>query len=153
MGDPTPDSWHPDSWYPDACHTGLQGSVNPYTRHVLRQSGRPELTALVAAWDAVEALVIRVYRGGSAGPGDETEYRRLQSALRIELGLWRDELTPLWRSATIGGKPAEYDPFDAVLGRASAAAFVADWAAMQTLPAARQALNSLILQSSAEGES
>lgn len=124
--------------------------MNPYTRHVLRQSGRPEMTALVEAWDAVEALVIRVYRGSSAGPGDEAEYRRLQSALRIELARWRDDLAPLWRSATMGGQPAEHDPFDAVLGRACAAAFVADWAAMQTLPAARQALNSLILQSSAE---
>ena len=124
--------------------------MNPYTRHVLRRSGRPELTALVEAWDAVEALVIRVYRRGSAGPGDETEYRRLQRAVRMELGVWRDGLSPLWRSATIGGKPAEHDPFDAVLGRPSAAAFVADWAAMQTLPAARQALNSLILQSHGE---
>ena len=124
--------------------------MNPYTQHLLKQRDRPNLTALVEAWDAVEALVIRVYRGGSAGPGDETEYRRLQSAVRIQLGPWRDDLAPLWRSATIGGKPAEHDPFDAVLGRPSAAAFVADWAAMQTLPAARQALNSLIVQSPAE---
>lgn len=120
--------------------------MNPFTRHLLRQSARPDLAALAEAWDAVEALVVRVYRGGSAGPGDETEYRKLQSALRIELARWRGELGPLWRSATIGGTPAEHDPFDVVLDRPSAAAFVDDWPAMQTLPAARQALNSLILQ-------
>lgn len=120
--------------------------MNPYTRHLLSQSTRPDLAALAEAWDAVEALVVRVYRGGSAGPGDETEYRQLQSALRIELTRWRGELAPWWRSATIGGKPAEHDPFDAVLDRPCAAAFVDDWPAMQTLPAARQALNSLILQ-------
>ncbi len=35
----------------------------------------------------------------------------------------------------------DVDPFEAVLDRRSAAAFVGDWAGMQTLPTARQAIN------------
>lgn len=121
--------------------------MNPYTRHLLRQAHRPDLAALVEAWDALEALVVRVYRGATVGPDDETDFSELRDALQGELARRRSELTPLWRSATVGGKAAPLDPFESILNRASAAAFIGDWAAMQTLPAARQALNSAILQS------
>lgn len=118
--------------------------MNPYTRHLLKTSGRAELRSLVEAWDALESLVIRIYRAGDAGPEEETEFQALRRLLARELGIWGVALEPLWPGATIGGKPADQNPFEAVLARPKASAFVGDWTVMQTLPAARQALNSLL---------
>jgi len=120
--------------------------MNPFTRHLLESSHRPELGPLVAAWDAMESMVIRIYRAGVAGPEDETEYLALQQALRRHLAVWGAALEGLWRAATVAGQPAERNPFEEILGRPTASAFVGDWGAMQTLPAARQALNSFLQQ-------
>ncbi|MEX0788125.1 MAG: hypothetical protein WD040_04935 [Anaerolineales bacterium] len=118
--------------------------MNPFTRHLLETSGRPELGPFVEAWDAMESLVIRIYRTGAAGPEDETEYAALQLVLARHLGVWGAALETLWPVATIAGRPAESNPFEEILRRPAASAFVGDWGAMQTLPAARQAMNSLL---------
>jgi len=120
--------------------------MNPFTRHLLERSGRPELEPFVEAWDAMESMVIRIYRAGVAGPEDETEYFALQRVLRRHLGVWGAALEGLWRAATVAGQPAERNPFEEILGRPTASAFVGDWGAMQTLPAARQSLNSFLQQ-------
>jgi hypothetical protein len=158
--------------------------MNPFTRHLLDGSGRPELGPFVQAWDAMESMVIRIYRAGAAGPGDETQYNALKQVLTGQLGVWGAPLETLWRAAAVAGqrdrpgarsgppivpgrerpivpglerpdrargeyglwvgRPAERNPFEEILGRPTASAFVGDWGAMQTLPAARQALNSLL---------
>lgn len=120
--------------------------MNPYTRHLLETSGRLELRSLVEAWDALEALVIRIYRASDAGPEEETEFQVLRHLLARELAIWGASLEPLWPGATIAGQPAERNPFEEILTRPTASAFVRDWGAMQTLPAARQALNSFLQQ-------
>lgn len=125
--------------------------MNPFTRHLLERSGRPELGPFVEAWDAMESMVIRVYRGGAAGPEDETEYYALRQGLRRHLEVWGAALEGLWPAATVAGQPAERNPFEEILGRPAASAFVGDWGAMQTLPAARQALNSFLQQGSDPG--
>jgi hypothetical protein len=51
----------------------------------------------------------------------------------------------LWRQTSRGGKPCEDDPFAFLLTPESAAGFVGSWAHMQALPAAREALNRLVL--------
>lgn len=118
--------------------------MNPFTRHLLESSGRPELGPLVEAWDALESLVIRVYRAGATGPEEETEYYALKHVLKRHLGVWGATLETTWPAATVAGRPAGRNPFEEILGRPSASAFVGDWGAMQTLPAAREALNSFL---------
>ena len=125
--------------------------MNPFTRHLLESSGRPEFGPLVEAWDAMESLVIRIYRAGEVGPEDETEYSALQQVVKRHLGVWGAALETTWPGATVAGQPAERNPFEEILERPSAAAFVGDWGAMQTLPAARQALNSLLQQGADPG--
>jgi hypothetical protein len=123
--------------------------VNPFTRYLLNQTGRPEAQVFVQAWDAVEALIIRVYRARSATPGDEPEWRELRLRLRREYPRWRPRLTPFWQGASPGGTRMSRDPFEWLLKHGRAGDFVDNWTAMQTLPAARQALNTW-LQASPE---
>jgi hypothetical protein len=99
----------------------------------------------------MESMVIRIYRAGAAAPEDETEYYALQQVLKRHLGVWGAALETTWPGTTVAGqrdrpvgRPAERNPFEEILERPTAAAFAGDWGAMQTLPAARQALNSLL---------
>ena len=68
--------------------------MNPFTRHLLEQSGRADLEPLAMAWDGLEALVIRVYRAAAAGPPDEAAFAALRSAVRQHLDLWAGALEP-----------------------------------------------------------
>jgi hypothetical protein len=78
------------------------------------------------------------------GPEDETGYHALQQVLKRHLEVWGAALETTLPAATIAGQSAEHNPFEEILGRPTASAFVGDWTAMQMLPAARQALNSLL---------
>ena len=120
--------------------------MNLFT-HFLRQwLHEPELEQLVEHWDALEALVIRVYKGGEATAADEAEYQALRSWMQANYLAWQEQLQPHWRRARVGGELATNDPFLRLSAPNSAAAFVGDWEAMQHLPAAREALNALVLQ-------
>jgi len=119
--------------------------VNPFTASLLARIPDPPLAAFVEAWDALEALIARVYRAGAATAGDETEHRRLRAWLAVHYPERRDALAAYWPLARIGRQPARADPFAALLAAESAAGFVDNWAAMQTLPAAREALNRLLV--------
>jgi hypothetical protein len=124
----------------------ISGVPNPFTKAIAAALRQRKLASFITHWDAVEALVIRVYRGKAATDADVAEY----AALKLRAGeaylALRTSLDPLWRQANVGGAAAAEDPFDALLSRPSATAFVNDWAAMQALPAAREALNRLVLE-------
>lgn len=120
--------------------------MNLFTRFLRQWLHDPDLEQLVEHWDALEALVIRVYKGGKATEADEAEYQTLRSWLEANYPAWQKQLHSHWRRARVGGKPAATDPFLRLFTPPSAAAFVGDWEAMQHLPAAREALNALVLQ-------
>lgn len=119
--------------------------MNPFTRYLL--GGRREermLQAFIEHWDALEALVIRVFRGKEATDDDESAYRELRPWLVENYPAWQEKWRPLWQEALVGGLPTQQDPFQRLLSAEKAADFVGDWQAMQNLPAAREAINKYI---------
>jgi hypothetical protein len=120
--------------------------MNPFTRSLLGQIQDEELAAFVRRWDALEALVIRVYKVGEAGEADLAEHSRLRLVLLEAYPGWRPALDPHWRRARLAGELAREDPFAFLLAVPQAAGFIQNWTAMQTLPAAREALNGYLLE-------
>ena len=114
---------------------------NPVTRSLLQRLNDPQLSEFVARWDALEALVIRAFRGQVVTPGDEAEHNRVRTWLAQAYPRWQMALQPHWQQATIAGRAVSKDPFAHILAIERARDFVGDWSAMQTLPAAREALN------------
>jgi hypothetical protein len=120
--------------------------MNPFTRFLSRRLGQgDDLLAFIERWDALERLVIRVYKGRAASAADETEYGELRDWLRSRYAALAPSLLPYWQDALVGGQQPASDPFASLLLAESAQALVGDWQAMQRLPAAREALNRLIL--------
>ncbi len=99
----------------------------------------------IAHWDAMEALVIRVYKAKGAAPQDEAEYARLRPWLHKSYPRWEEAFSPYWRKAMQAGALATQDPFARLLAAREAGDFAGDWSAMQTLPAAREAINQYLL--------
>lgn len=118
---------------------------NPFTRFLSRQVQDRRLLQFVAWWDRLEALVIAVYRANQAGEADEREWAEIRAALVSLYPGMAGVLQPFWQQAQVSGQPADQDPFAHLLTAPQAAAFVGNWDAMQRLPAAREALNHLIL--------
>jgi hypothetical protein len=119
--------------------------MNPFTRFLMGQRDDRPLNQFVAAWDDLEALVIRVFKGKRATAADATQFARLQADLQEQYPQWRAALAPLWAATLVGGAPPTADPFTDLLATPTAADFVDNWGAMQRLPAAREALNKLVL--------
>lgn len=90
--------------------------------------------------------MIRVYRNAAATEADDAEFGELKRWLCEHYAEWQTRLEPHWRSALRGGQPSQDDPFVFLLAPECAAAFCGSWAHMQALPAAREALNRLILE-------
>lgn len=124
--------------------------MNLFTRFLKQWSQDKDLDLLVDHCDALEALVVRVYKQGEASAADEAEYHALRAWLLANYPQWEKELQPLWRQARVAGAPAEKDPFRRLIESETAADFVGDWEAMQYLPAAREALNRLVLHKQTE---
>ncbi len=123
---------------------------NPFTKSIARLLGRspqrPELDALITHCDAIEALVIQIFRNKFASAEDERAFAAAAAGVRDAYAGLAGKLDPLWRQALIGGRPASHNPFTYWADLPGAAACVDNWQAMQTLPAMREALNELILK-------
>jgi len=120
--------------------------MNPVTRGLLKRFRHQRLHQFVARWDALEALIIRVYKDSAVSLQDQSEYLRLQRWLRKEYPRWQQALRQHWREVRIKDEFLTEDPFLALLAPQSVDAFVDNWAALQTLPAAREALNNYLLK-------
>lgn len=119
--------------------------MNLFTHFLKQWTDNGDLDALVEHWDRLERLVIRVYKGNVIRPEDETEYSQLQKWLQGNYPNWQATLQPHWQQAKVAGHPAGQDPFQHIFSHESATTFLGDWNAMQQLPAAREALNRLVL--------
>lgn len=120
-------------------------AMNPFTKALTARLSEQRLRAFVAQWDALEALVIRVYRVKQALDADKQEHARLRLWLAEHYPEWRTQLEPYWRRARCGSSPCNDDPFEFLLKPVTPEVFVGSWAHMQALPAAREALNTFIL--------
>jgi hypothetical protein len=120
--------------------------MNPVTVMLLDRVDWPELEAWIRRWDRLEFLYLTVYRRGSAARRQRREYRRLRRELRSGYELWRDQLREHWCTAEVDGRRLDEDPFEKLTRHAILSADRIDWRDLQTLPAAREALNSFLLE-------
>jgi len=123
--------------------------VNPVTRRLLDEVADPELAHLALAWDYVEEHIIRLYREGSCTSEQAKEFIRRRGACRRALRPWKRSLEPHWRATRVAGALPSTSPFDAVTAVARADGVFGNWGLMQQLPAAREALNGLLLERAA----
>lgn len=119
--------------------------MNPFTRFLARNRSEEALRELLDHCDALEALVIRVYKGKQATPADEEEYAGLRAWFQAHYANWSGKFKPHWQKVLAGGKVPEQDPILRLLAAAHAADFVGDWGAMQHLPAAREMVNQFVV--------
>jgi len=119
--------------------------MNPFTRTLLEQLKDRRLVEFVVHWDSLEALVIRVYKEKTASEADEREYSDLRLWLQKKFPGWQAHFQPYWQKARIAGELARQDPFTDLLAVPRAGGFIHNRRAMQTLPAARQALNEFLV--------
>jgi len=124
----------------------MAGVPNPFTKSISTHLQSDALKDFVQRWDALETLVVRVFRAKAATAADEAEYSELRSWLMANYAPWQSALEPLWRQAKRGGKLCEDDPFTFLFAPEKASTFAGNWAHMQALPAARESLNRLVLQ-------
>lgn len=127
-------------------------AMNPFTRFLRQWSGDKKLETLIEHCDALERLIIRVYKRGHSSAGDEAEYQALRRWINTNYPAWEGTLRPIWKELRIGGALIQEDPFLRLIRPEHAAEFVGDWKTMQHLPVAREALNRLVLARS-EGTS
>jgi hypothetical protein len=118
---------------------------NPVTQSILKGISDPELGAFVRGWDALEELVIHVFREKRVTEDDENLYLTLRDQLNTSYVMWEKQVEPYWSDSRVKGKLVFGDPFRRILSAGRAADFIGDWEAMRHLPAAREALNNFLL--------
>ena len=77
--------------------------MNPYTAALLKQITDRRLIEFVRRWDALERLVIRVYKGKAAQLEDAKEHQRLHAWLWGNYPRWEPELARFWPGARLAG--------------------------------------------------
>lgn len=120
--------------------------MNPVTQSLLKQLNDPQLNTFAADWDALTELVIEIYQQKSLTFAQQELFFELQERLRAAYGRLAADLEPHWRTARVKGELVVGDPFRAVIEKATAKEFVENWDAMRTLPAAREALNMMLME-------
>jgi hypothetical protein len=119
--------------------------MNPFTKSLAGYALPDSLRTFIVTWDALESLVVRVFRSKAATFADEAEYATLRQWLQTHYADWKVALHPHWQGVMRAGKPCADDPFEFLIQPQAAHNFVGSRTHMQTLPAAREALNKLIL--------
>jgi hypothetical protein len=118
--------------------------MNPFTKFISQRIQNRSLKKFIRDWDIVEHLVVSTYRNEGT-PEDSALWQKTRSRLIDGYPQWKSALAPYWPKALVGGAPAIEDPFLALLAYQQVEDFKENWRAMQTLPAAREALNQLIV--------
>jgi len=121
---------------------------NPFTNFLRQWNRRPDLDEFVRYWDALERIVVRVYREKATVEEAGPEFEQVWPWLRRHYGEWREVLRPFWQQTKAAGAPTQTDPFQMFLNMQSPQDIVGDWRAMQHLPAAREAVNQYLLAKS-----
>ncbi|HSH02360.1 MAG TPA: hypothetical protein VLL52_07560 [Anaerolineae bacterium] len=120
--------------------------MNIFTRFLSQKhDNNHNLQNFITHWDELEALVIHIYRQKQADTTAQQTYHRLHHWLSQHYDHWRQPLIPHWQASRVGHTPTQQDPFAFIIQHDHADQFVDNWAVMQHLPAAREALNHLIL--------
>jgi hypothetical protein len=124
--------------------------MNPVTRRLLDEIDDPDLAEFALAWDGFEELVVRLYRKGKDTPDEAEQYSRRRQSVRQVIQRWLEELEPYWKATQVDGVPPRQSPFLDILTVEEARGVVGNWELMRRLPAAREALNHLLLDRGAQ---
>ena len=120
--------------------------MNPVTLTLVDQIHDAALIEWVEAWDKIEQVVIRVFRGAAVSRRDEQDFIATKRWLIKRQPDYAEALDPYWRVALIKGfGPATSDPFETLLAFEQASDFVGNFEAMKLLPAVRQSINEWLL--------
>lgn len=119
--------------------------MNPVTQALLRDLNDAPLAAFVQDWDTLNDLVIEIYQQKSLTFEQQERFFEAQQRLKTSYPVYAKELEPYWRTARVKGELVVGDPFLAIIEKQSAKDFVENWDAMRTLPAAREALNNMLM--------
>jgi hypothetical protein len=120
--------------------------VNPVTRRLLDEIDDPELAELALGWDRLEERIVQIYRSGSCTPEEATAYAALRHSVLPAVRREEGALEPHWRATRVDDVPLRASPFRSVLAVDDGRAVVDNWELMRLLPAAREALNGLLLE-------
>jgi hypothetical protein len=121
--------------------------MNPVTRRLLDDIDNPDLADLALGWDRLEERIVRIYRTGACSPEEAAAYAADRNSLQPGIRRYERALEPHWKLS-----PVAVDPFQAVLAVDDGRAVVANWELMRLLPAAREALNGLLLERGTRSE-
>ena len=120
--------------------------MNPVTQTLVEQIHDSALIDWLEAWDKIEQVVIRVFRGAAVSRRDEQDFIATKRWLIKRHPTYANALDPYWRNALIKGSgPATNDPFESLLAFEQARDFVGNFEAMKLLPAVRQSINEWLL--------
>ena len=93
-----------------------------------------------------------MFKAKGASGEESADYAQSRQFLLDTYPSFQKALAPLWADTLVGGEVAGEDPFLRVLKATVANEFVGDWVALQNLPAAREALNKLVLAEASDNK-
>lgn len=115
--------------------------MNLFSNYLNQWSGDAQFEGFLRQWDALESIVVRVYRQKMTVDEATPDFDAVWPALRSEYPRWQATLELYWRQTRAAGAPTVTDPFLRLLDIQHAADIPGDWGAMQHLPAARETIN------------
>ena len=120
--------------------------MNPVTRRLLERIADPDLADFALAWDELEEQIVRIYRAGTCPTDEAKVFTERRQTLVEGYDRWAAALEPHWKRALIDRAPRPSSPFDRMLAITNPQDIIGHWELMRTLPAAREALNGLLLE-------
>ena len=125
--------------------------MNPVTRRLLDDIDDPGLAEFALAWDEFEDGLVRLFRGDALTAPEERRLDEVRQALPRRLDRWENMLVPHWKATRIDGATPSQSPFRIVLA-VERADLPGNRPVMRALPAAREALNMLLLERAARSD-
>lgn len=119
--------------------------MNPFTKYLTQWSRNRQLKEFVAYWDELEFIIVQVHRQKMDLATADPLFERVWPWLRQHYGKWEATLRPFWQATKAAGAPTRTDPFQLLIDLENPEAILGNWHVMQHLPAAREALNQLLL--------
>ena len=119
--------------------------MNPVTASFLKQLDWPELEQWIDQWDEFEQILLSAYRSGEVSEDQRKRYHALRNALRSSYPTWQSGLRTYWSSTRVQGELLGHDPFLTLTSHPELQVERVEWSDMKMLPAAREALNCLLL--------
>ncbi|MGH2582011.1 MAG: hypothetical protein ACRDFQ_03850 [Anaerolineales bacterium] len=119
--------------------------MNPVTESLLKDIDDEGLKNFVHQWDQFEQLIIEINRQKSLSFAQQEDFFELQSKLTASYVTWESEMELYWRQTRIKEGNLMEDPFRLLLDSESARDVLGNWEAMKLLPAAREAMNLMLM--------